>query len=226
MKWYIRYESRPRCSSLVHQRAGRTGEQPAEGTQEHRHTAADQVQVPAGVVVQPAQNVGVDLALGHHPQRQAGQSRIPRVVFEEPAEIDVEEMPSRAQHPHHFGEEAVEVRVGVRGLDVEHRVEGLIGERQALGVAVHEIQSRQVVPVFGEFDAVGVEVQPGVGGRVQRLHQDTRLRRRGRSWAPAPSCRRDRPGSPCGGRAGCSIGWAHPQAPAADPSADPLRSPS
>ena len=171
MKWYIRYDRRPRCSSLYIKRVGRTGEQPAEGTQEHRQAAADQVQVPAGVVVQPAQNVGVDLALGLHPHRQAGQGRVPRVVFEESAEVDVEEMPARAQHPDHLGEEAVEVRVGVRGLDVEHRVEGLIGERQVLGVAVHEVQARQVVPAFGEGDAVGVEVQSGVGGRVQRLHQ-------------------------------------------------------
>ena len=56
------------------------------------------------------------------------------------AEVDVEEMPARPKYPNHLGEEAVEVRVAVRGLDVEHRVEGLIGERQVLGVAVHEIQ--------------------------------------------------------------------------------------
>ena len=171
MKWYIRYDSRPRCSSLYISVSGAPANSRAEGTQEHRHTAADQVQVPPRVVVQPAQHVGVDLALGLHPHRQAGQSRVPLVVFEEPAEVDVEEMPARAQHPHHFGEEAIEVRVGVRGLDVEHRVEGLIGERQVLGVAVHEIQARQVVPAFGECDTVRVEVQSGVGGRVQRLHQ-------------------------------------------------------
>ena len=60
-------------------------------------------------------------------------------------------MPSRAQHPRHFGEETVEVRVGVRGFDVDHRVEGLIGKGQAFGVALHEIQARQVVPFVGQI---------------------------------------------------------------------------
>ncbi|MDT7761553.1 MAG: hypothetical protein QOC63_973 [Mycobacterium sp.] len=83
------------------------------------------------------------------------------------AEIGVEEMPSRAQHAGHFTEEAGEPRVAVRGFDIDHRVEGLVREGQVFSVASHEIQAGQIVPFPAERDAGRVQVQSGVGGRVQ-----------------------------------------------------------
>ena len=87
------------------------------------------------------------------------------------AEVDVEEVPAGPQHPLDLAEEAVEVRVDVRGLDVDHRVEGFVRERQVLGVTVHEVQARHLVPLLAEFDSGRVEVQTGVGGRLQRAGQ-------------------------------------------------------
>ena len=39
------------------------------------------------------------------------------------------------------------------------------------GVAFDEVQALEVVPILGEFDAGRVQVQPGVGRRVQGAHQ-------------------------------------------------------
>ena len=47
-------------------------------------------------------------------------------------------MPARSKHPRHFLEETTVVRVEVRGFDVDHRVEALVGKRQILGIALHE----------------------------------------------------------------------------------------
>jgi hypothetical protein len=58
----------------------------------------------------------------------------------------------------------------VRGFDIEYRVEGLVGEGQAFGVAVHEVQPRQIMPLSAKSDAVCVVVQPSVGSRTQRAH--------------------------------------------------------
>ena len=80
-------------------------------------------------------------------------------------------MSARAQHPRHFGQEFREVGVEVRGLNVDQRIKGFVGEGQSLGVTLHEIQVGQVVPVFGELDARGVQVQSGVGSRVLSAYQ-------------------------------------------------------
>jgi hypothetical protein len=59
----------------------------------------------------------------------------------------------------------------VRGFDIDHRVEGLVGERQVLGVALHELQAGQIVPFPAKVDTGRVQVQSGVGGRVQGAHE-------------------------------------------------------
>jgi hypothetical protein len=64
------------------------------------------------------------------------------------AEISVQKMPSRAQHARHFGEEAWKPRVVVRSFDIDHRVEGLSGKRQILGVAATDLQH----PFAAEID--------------------------------------------------------------------------
>jgi hypothetical protein len=66
---------------------------------------------------------------------------------------------ARAQHAGHFAEKGGLVRVVIRGFDVHHRIKGLVGEGQVLGIALHEIQARQSVPLFAERDARRVQVQ-------------------------------------------------------------------
>jgi hypothetical protein len=86
-------------------------------------------------------------------------------------DIGVGEMPSRAQHAHHLGEETRKVRVAVRGFDIEHHVEGFVVEGQVLGVASHEIRTGQIVPFLAKLDAGRVQVQSRVGGRLQGAHE-------------------------------------------------------
>ncbi len=59
-----------------------------------------------------------------------------------PSEIGVQEMPTWAQDPRHFGEEPVEVWIGMGGLDVDDGVEGLVGKGQVFGVSMDEFQPR------------------------------------------------------------------------------------
>ena len=54
----------------------------------------------------------------------------------------------------------------MRSFDVDHRVEGLIGERQVLGVALHEIQAGQLC-LFWHESRPGIQVHPRLGGRAQ-----------------------------------------------------------
>jgi hypothetical protein len=48
----------------------------------------------------------------------------------------------------------------VRGFDIDHCVEGLIGEGQVLSVALYEVQARQIVPFPTKVDAGRVQGQP------------------------------------------------------------------
>jgi NAD(P)-dependent dehydrogenase (short-subunit alcohol dehydrogenase family) len=75
------------------------------------------------------------------------------------------------QSARNFAEETLKVGVDVRGFDIDHRIEGLVGEGQVLGAALHEIEVRQVVPLLAEGDAGCVEVQPRVGAGVHRSHE-------------------------------------------------------
>ena len=65
----------------------------------------------------------------------------------------------------------------MRGFDIEHRVEGFIGEGQVFGVAVNEIKARELVSFLAEGDAVSVEVQPRVWQRDVMFASGMRLRR-------------------------------------------------
>jgi hypothetical protein len=80
-------------------------------------------------------------------------------------------MPSRAQHACHLGEETGKPTVVDRGFDIDHCLEGFVGEGQVLGVALHELQASQVVPFSAEGDTGRVQVQPRVGGRMQGAHE-------------------------------------------------------
>ncbi|CFR94672.1 Uncharacterised protein [Mycobacterium tuberculosis] len=75
-------------------------------------------------------------------------------------------MSARAKHARHFGQEAAKVGVLVRGFDIDHRIEGFVGERQVLRVALHELQAGQPVLCPAEVDAGRIQVQPRVGGRT------------------------------------------------------------
>ena len=110
-----------------------------------------------------------------------GQGCVPAGKFAADPEISVQKMSSRSEYPRHFGKEAGQPRVCVRGLDIEHRVEGFVREGQVLGVAVHEIQPGHVVPLLAVGDPVRVVVQAGIGGGLQRVGSGTRLRHRGRN---------------------------------------------
>lgn len=59
----------------------------------------------------------------------------------------------------------------MRGFDIDHRIEGLVGEGQVFGVALHEIQSGQLVLFPAEVDTRRVQVQTRIGGRVQGAHK-------------------------------------------------------
>ena len=80
-------------------------------------------------------------------------------------------MPSWAKHACHFGEETRKPRVVDRGFDIDHRVEGLVGEGQVLSIALHELQASQIVSFSAKVDAGRVPVQSGVGGRVHGAHE-------------------------------------------------------
>jgi hypothetical protein len=54
-------------------------------------------------------------------------------------------MPSPAQHARDFAKQTGKPREAVRGFDVDHRVEGLVGEGQILGAALHELQAGQIM---------------------------------------------------------------------------------
>ena len=62
-------------------------------------------------------------------------------------------MSSGAKHARHFGEEALEIWVLVRGFDIDHCVEGFVGEGQVFGVSLDEIQAGQLVALSAEVDA-------------------------------------------------------------------------
>ena len=69
-------------------------------------------------------------------------------------------MPSRTQNARDFGKESGKVRVVGAGFDVDHRVEGLVVERQVLGVALHEIQAGQIVPLSANATPAGLKSSP------------------------------------------------------------------
>src|SRR3954447_4274984 len=80
-------------------------------------------------------------------------------------------MPAGAQDACRFAEKTLEVGVDVRGLDVDHRIKGFVREGQVLGVALHEIQAGQLVPLPAEVNGGRVEVQPRVGGGMHRPYK-------------------------------------------------------
>ena len=61
----------------------------------------------------------------------------------------------------------------MRGFDIDHLVEGLIEEGQLLGVTLHEIQTRQLVPFSTKVHAGRVESNPVYeAGRKVRMTYD------------------------------------------------------
>ena len=108
--------------------------------------------------MQATQNLFVDDLLGDLPHAGFRQCCLPGGEAVTIAEIGVQEMPAGAKHASHLAQETLKVRVDVRGLDVDHRIEGFVGEGQVLGVAVHELEAGQLVPLPAEFDAGCVEV--------------------------------------------------------------------
>ena len=73
-------------------------------------------------------------------------------------------MPARGEHPRHLLEEVTVVRVEVRGFDVDHRVEAVLGERQILGIALHERQLGQIVAPLAEGNPRGIQVKSRIRG--------------------------------------------------------------
>ena len=50
----------------------------------------------------------------------------------------------------------------MRGFDVDDGIEGFLGEGQVFRVALDEIEARNVMALFAERDAGGIEVEPGL----------------------------------------------------------------
>ena len=69
-------------------------------------------------------------------------------------------MSSWAQHARHFGEETWEVWVAVRSFDIDHGVEGFVGEGQVFGVALHEFQAGQLMPLRQNSMPAGFRSSP------------------------------------------------------------------
>ena len=53
-----------------------------------------------------------------------------------------------------------QIRIVIRGFDIDHRVKRLVGEGQALGVALHEIQAGQIVPFWQKAIPAGFKSSP------------------------------------------------------------------
>src|ERR1700761_2263042 len=102
----------------------------AELAQERRQPGVDDLVRTGRVLLEAAQHLVVDDAVRDLAQAGVRQIRLPVGEVVAVAEVDVQEMPAGTQHPLDLAEKAVEVRVDVRGFDVDHGVEGLVGERQ------------------------------------------------------------------------------------------------
>ena len=76
-----------------------------EAAQECRHPAIDHIQPVLRVFLNPAHHLRIDFPLRKHPHGAGSQSRLPFGDTDAGAQIGVQEMPGRAQHARHFGED-------------------------------------------------------------------------------------------------------------------------
>lgn len=139
--------------------------------QNHRNNAIDQAQHLVRILLCPPQNLRIDDPPRKLAHRGFGQPRLPVGNALTEAEVSAQEMPSGAKHACHFGQELAKPRVVIRGLYVDHRVQGLVCEGQVFGVALHKVQAGQMMPCSAKGDGGRIQVQPRVGGGVQGAHQ-------------------------------------------------------
>jgi hypothetical protein len=108
----------------------------------------------------PAHNLLIDNPLGDHSHRELGKRRLPLFDLCARSDIGVQEMPSWAQYARNFCKKPRKPRIEVRCFDIDHRVEGLVIEREVLGVAVHEIQTGQIMCSPTKRNAFGFRSKP------------------------------------------------------------------
>ena len=101
----------------------------------------------------------------------ASSGRPPSVDLRAGTKVGVEEMAVRAEHAADLAQEGVEAAVAVRRLDVEHDVEGSVGERQPLGVADLERQARVREAAAAERDGAGRKIDGHDPARVELARQ-------------------------------------------------------
>lgn len=142
-----------------------------EGVQEFRQMPRDQVLRARGVPVHAAQDFGVDVSGALDLERGGGERLFPFDLAVLESEVSIEKMSARSQHPRHLGQKSRERRITVGRLDIDHRVEGVGFKRQIFGVALHEDQPVNVVPLFAETDSGGIQVQGSVTLRLKRARE-------------------------------------------------------
>ena len=122
--------------------------------------AINDVQPVLRMFLHPEHDLSIDVPLRKLPQRGLGERGLPAGNTGGRLAIGIEEMPSRAQHARHFIKETGLVRVVIRGFDIDHRIEGLVGEGQILGVALDEIAAGQPVSFWQNAIQVGFRSSP------------------------------------------------------------------
>ena len=112
-----------------------------------------------GVVGHATENGFLDVARLDELQGGVLDGGLPRGEAVAEAEIGVEEVAARSQNTSDFEEESGEVRVAMRGFDVDDSIEGGVGKGEFLGVALDEMKSWEWVTLLTELDTGGVEVE-------------------------------------------------------------------
>lgn len=119
---------------------------------------------PPRVRLQPTDYVVVDHPLRHHPQRAVGQCGFPAWDTAPEAAVGIEKLPARFQYPSDLVQEPPEVGVVDRGLDIDHRIESVILERQVFSITFSKLQTRNVMAAPIERDGVRVHIETDIDG--------------------------------------------------------------
>jgi len=115
---------------------------------------------PIAVQGERGRDPGADVGLLDHsqPARAHGAREFGRGVGV--VEVGIEQMPTRPQHTPHFVEKAVDRGIAMRGLDVDHRVEGAVRNGKGERVTLTKLQSVELVASPAELDRGLGDVDP------------------------------------------------------------------
>ena len=110
----------------------------------------------------PAEDFAADIAALLEGERRHFQRFLPLGDAVGEAEVRIQEIAAGLEDSGDLGQEAWEIRVAVRGLDIDDGIERSLGKWQLLRVSADESQPRLDMARIAEFHPFRVEIEAGI----------------------------------------------------------------